>query len=286
VDCAAIDFGGSVTDVVLRGKGGRETLRAFSPVDRPTGNDVRRLVRAVAGGEFVPRFVAVTGGRSGTLPARVDGRLLVAVEEATATAAAAERAAVATPAIVVSLGTGTGMVLARPPEKPLRLIGSGVGGGTLIGLSRLLLGTDDVQEIGALVRRGDPARCDLTVGDIVGGGVVPVGADATASHFGRLTRRDGSTRREDVAAALIRLVGQTALRLAVDSVLAHQVRAVVLVGHVLDVPGFREAIRATPGVEESFVHMPGEPGFAVARGALDVARVRYADLAGSEGVCH
>lgn len=278
MDCAAIDFGGSVTDVVVRRAGQPDVLRIESTVERPAVDDVLRLVRE-AGGDHVG-MIAVTGGRSGSLPDQVRGIPLVAVDEATSTAAGAVRTGVPTPTVVVSLGTGTGIVLARPPEEPQRLIGSGVGGGTLVGLARLLLGTEDIEEIGALVRKGDPARCDLSVGDIVGGGVGPVHADATASHFGRLTRRDGSTSREDVAAALVRLVGQTALRLSIDSVLAHQAVGVVLVGHVLDIPGFRESILATRGVDPSFVHMPDDPGFAVAQGALDTALATRPDLAG------
>ncbi|MDG2303869.1 MAG: Fumble domain-containing protein [Candidatus Binatia bacterium] len=280
MDCAAIDFGGSVTDVVLRRGDGSEVLRAEQAVERPTAADVRRLLEGVSAGAVPPTLVAVTGGRSGALTEDVDGIPLVAVDEAAATAVGAVRTGIATPAVVVSLGTGTGIVLARPPKEPERLIGSGVGGGTLIGLARLLLGTENVEEIGALVQKGDPARCDLSVGDIVGQGVGPVRADATAAHFGRLTRSDGSTRPEDVAAALVRLVGQTALRLAIDSVLMHQAVGIVLVGHVLDIPGFRESILSTPGVESSFVHMPADPGFAVAQGALDVALAGRPDLAG------
>lgn len=278
MDCVAIDFGGSVTDVVFRREGQPDVLRAEPTVERPTVVDVRRLTQA-AGGSRV-QLVAVTGGRSGALPDEVDGTPVVAIDEGVATAAGAVRTGVPTPTVVVSLGTGTGIVLARPPEEPQRFIGSGVGGGTLIGLAKLLLGTDDVQEIGALVKQGDASRCDLSVGDIVGGGAGPVRAEATASHFGRLTRPDGSAKREDVAAALVRLVGQTALRLSIDTVLAHQAVGVVLIGHVLDIPGFRESILATHGVDPSFVHMPDDPGFAVAQGALDAALATRPDLAG------
>ncbi len=279
MDCVAIDFGGSVTDVVYRPAAGDEILRAEPTVERPTIDDVRRLVE-VAGSPGRLALVAVTGGRSSSLSGDLDGVPIVVVDESEATAAGAVGSGAPVPSVVVSLGTGTGIVLARPPEPPQRLIGSGVAGGALLGLARLLLGTTDIEEIGALVRAGDPARCDLTVGDIVGRAVGPVRPEATASHFGRLTRHDGSVERADVAAALVRLVGQTALRLSIDSVIAHQASGIVLVGHVLDIPGFRDSILATPGVDSSFVHMPSDPGFAVARGALDVALASRSDLAG------
>jgi len=270
MDCAAIDFGGSITDVVLR-RGEQTWLRSAPRVDEPGPDDLRRLVEEVSGDARLPPLVAVTGGRSAALPTSVDQARVVVIDETVATAEAAREAGVPTPAVVVSVGTGTGLVLARPPEEPLRLIGSGVGGGTLIGLSRLLLGTVDVEEIGALACSGDPARCDLTVTDIVGGPIGPLTGQATASHFGRLARGGASTERADVAAALVRLVAQTALRLSVDPVLFHQARVIVLVGHVLDVPGFRGAIFGTPGVDPSFVRVADDPGFAVARGALAAA---------------
>lgn len=55
--------------------------------------------------------------------------------------------------IVVSMGTGTSLVLCDGNE--IRHIGGiGIGGGTLSGLSRLLLQTDNINEIIALANKG------------------------------------------------------------------------------------------------------------------------------------
>ena len=55
--------------------------------------------------------------------------------------------------IVVSMGTGTSLVLCDGSE--VRHIGGiGIGGGTLSGLSRLLLQTDNINEIIALANKG------------------------------------------------------------------------------------------------------------------------------------
>lgn len=276
---AAIDFGGTVTDVVLRAAGRTDRLAAFPSVLEPRPADVERLLAEAArgsGGE-TPAFLAVTGGRSHELPERIAGIPLVKVPEPVATAVGAMECGAPSPAIVVSLGTGTGIVLAHPPAEPQRLVGSAVGGGTLLGLSRLLLGTTDVAEIGRLAAAGDVARCDLTVGDIIGGGVGPVSADATAAHFARIGRPGAEVpSKADLAAGLMNLIGQTALRLAYEAVIANAAHALVLVGHVLDVPGFREAIFRIPGMDPAFVRVPDDPGFAVARGALAVATARLA----------
>lgn len=273
---AAIDFGGTVTDLVLRRAGQSDVLLALPTAVPEPAVAQELLARLLTTAGETPDsqidVIAVTGGRSWQLPDRLGAARVVKVDEPTATAVGGLLEDAPTPAIVVSLGTGTGIVLADPPAAPQRLVGSGIGGGTLLGLAKLLLGTTDVVRIGELARRGDVSRCDLTVGDILGGGVGPVPADATAAHFARVAR-EGSVvpQPEDIAATLLNLIGQAVLRLAFEAARFHQARSIVLVGHVLDVPGFRNAIERIPLLDRSYVRIGSEPGFAVARGALETA---------------
>jgi type II pantothenate kinase len=273
---AAIDFGGTVTDVVLRRDDVPDALLARPAIGAPTPEAVRRLLDAAGARSDVPLgLLAVTGGRSSALPDSIDGIPVVKVAEPTAIAAGGLSTGAPTPSIVVSMGTGTAIVVADGPGEPRQLVGSGIGGGTLLGLSRLLLGTTDVAEIGELSRRGRPSGCDLTVGDLIGGGIGPVPAEATASHFARLGRAgEGQPSREDVAAALTNLVSQAILRLAFEAAMGNAARSIVLLGHLLDVPGFRESIERVPRLDRSFLRIADQPGFAVARGALAVALAR------------
>lgn len=275
MDCVGIDFGGSVTDVVVR-RGDTEAWGAFPAVEVPAESDVVRLVTEVAGKGFAPGLVAVTGGRSAGLATASSSLPISPVDETEAAAAGALRSGAPAPAVVLTLGTGTGMVLARPPEPAMRLLGSGVGGGTLLGLARLLLGTADFREIGRLAAAGDPARCDLTVGDILGDGIGGIPAHATAAHFGRVARLDEKHRPEDVAAALLGLVAQNSMRLVLDAAALHAAQSVVLVGHLLDVPGFHDVLASMSGFASGYFVVPDRPGFAVAEGALDVALGREA----------
>ena len=273
---AAIDFGGTVTDLVLRRPGQNDVLLALpTAVPEPAVAEeliARLLATAGETDGAALDVIAVTGGRSWQLPDRLGASRVVKVDEPTATAVGGMLEQAPAPAIVVSLGTGTGIVLADPPTPPQRLVGSGIGGGTLLGLAKLLLGTTDVSRIGELARVGNVARCDLTVGDILGGGIGPVPAEATAAHFARVARNGAEAPRpEDLAAALINLIGQSALRLAFEAARFHQARSIVLLGHVLDVPGFRDAIERIPLLDRSYVRIVSEPGFAVARGALETA---------------
>ncbi len=271
---AAIDFGGTLTDVVV-GEGPAlrvERTAVASRVARPDHAAIEHLLAAAGATLGELDLLAVTGGRSHELPTQVAGVRLVHVGETEASARGALDGLGLRPAVVVSLGTGTGVVLVPASGAPVRLIGSGIGGGTLLGLAQALLGTTDVAEIGRLAAQGEIQRCDLTVGDIIGRGIGPVPAEATAAHFARLARPEGAdARREDLAAALVNLVAQAIVRLGLEAMLVHQARMLVLIGHVLDVPGFREAFARIPLLGPDQLHVPATPGLAVARGALALA---------------
>jgi len=84
--------------------------------------------------------------------------------------------------------------------------GTAVGGGTIIGLSRRILGVADFKTLENMALKGNPNNVDLTVGDIVGGPVGIVPADATASNLGKLTCESSA---EDIAAGIFNMVSQT-----------------------------------------------------------------------------
>lgn len=66
--------------------------------------------------------------------------------------------------MVVSMGTGTSFVGVKD-RIPTHLGGIGIGGGTIIGLSKLMLNTDDIDKIQELASGGKVGHIDLRVGD-------------------------------------------------------------------------------------------------------------------------
>ena len=108
-------------------------------------------------------------------------------------------------AVVVSCGTGTAVVWARENQATIHLGGTGVGGGTIQGLGKLLLKTKVVEEIFKLAEKGDKTKVDLTVGDIVGQGIGLLPPEATAANFGKLK----SVKKEDLAQSLIAMAAET-----------------------------------------------------------------------------
>ena len=87
-------------------------------------------------------------------------------------------------ALVVSMGTGTAIVHAREGGEMNYLGGTGVGGGTLMGLSKLLLSAENVGHIEEYAALGNLANVDLRIKDITASpSATPLSADLTASNL-------------------------------------------------------------------------------------------------------
>ena len=98
-------------------------------------------------------------------------------------------------ALVVSMGTGTAMVHAKADGTMKYCGGTGVGGGTLVGLSRLLLNADSIDHIEKFAEGGSLDNIDLRVKDMTASGTLDhLEADLTAANFGKLS--DIATRSE------------------------------------------------------------------------------------------
>jgi type II pantothenate kinase len=110
------------------------------------------------------------------------------------------------PHLLVSLGTGTSILRVDEGGRISRAGGTALGGGTLSGLARLLIGIEheDHDAVAQLALEGDRKRVDLLVSDIYEGGEIALDTDLTASNFGRVQ----SPRPNDLAHALTRLVGE------------------------------------------------------------------------------
>lgn len=269
---AAIDFGISNTDAVARIEG---ELHCWT---RPSGcqptPDLVRAILADGGIELSSlRRLAVTGGRHRSLPGRIGDCVLVRVGEVEAIGRGGQALLEISdeesgaPILVMSAGSGTAVVEARG-DQYTHVTGTGVGGGTLIGLSRLLLHTTDHHEIDALAQRGDPNGADLSLADVVAGPIGQLPPDATAVNFGRLARHDIAVSREDLAAALVTLVGQTIALIAVNAARARQVERIVTTGHLIDMPSVRHALRQVGDIYGMRITLLQDAGYGTALGAL------------------
>ena len=146
-------------------------------------------------------------------------------------------------AIVVSMGTGTAIVHAVERDGTVKteyLGGTGVGGGTLVGLTRKILGVDNVEHIEQLCESGDLDNIDLRIRDISGKNQYD-GMDATltASNFGKLSDIASN---EDIALGIVNMVAETIGMMAVFAARSFNIKNIVLTGNLVTINPIRERI--------------------------------------------
>ena len=134
--------------------------------------------------------------------------------------------------IIGSMGTGTSLV--RVEGDAIEHIGGvGIGGGTIAGLSSLLLKTQDFHRITELAMEGSVDSIDLQIRDITSHPLPGLPLDATASNFGKATS-DASE--PDIARGLINMVLQCVGKSAILSSLGSGIRGFVLIGSLSPLP--------------------------------------------------
>ncbi len=136
-------------------------------------------------------------------------------------------------ALIASLGTGTALVFAEDGKEPRYLGGTGVGGGTLVGLSKRLLDMDTVAHIEELAKGGSLDKVDLRIGDIISGNNIPGFTDTTtASNFGNVS--DLATK-EDIALGIINMVFETIGMISIFAARGCGIKDIILTGNLSSV---------------------------------------------------
>ncbi|MCM3316794.1 type II pantothenate kinase [Rummeliibacillus stabekisii] len=136
--------------------------------------------------------------------------------------------------IITNIGTGTSIHYMNQIEH-MRVGGTGVGGGTLIGLSALTTGIINYQEILQLAKKGSRMGIDLLVQDIYQGMETPISPTLTASNFGKVGINDVlEYRTEDILATIQGLVGEVITTLSIQLAEQNEVEQIVYIGTTLD----------------------------------------------------
>lgn len=147
--------------------------------------------------------------------------------------------------LVVSMGTGTSIVQCDG-DSIRRIGGLGLGGGTLAGLSRIMLKTDDIKQVVALALQGNLKNIDVQIGDISPSALPGLPQNATAALFGNAA---SNASREDIALGIITTVLQTIGSATILSAIGTGIRDFVLIGNLTRLPQCKEVF---PGLEKLF----------------------------------
>ena len=152
-------------------------------------------------------------------------------------------------AIVVSMGTGTALIYAKNTGNSVTteyLGGTGVGGGTLLGLSKKMIGVDTIEHIEQLCEGGDLGNVDLRIKDMSSDHSFQINEDITASNFGKLS---DIANKNDIALGIANMVAETIAMLAVFAARSYKVKNVVLTGNLTSI---RAIASVFEGLEQNF----------------------------------
>ena len=165
--------------------------------------------------------------------------------------------------LVISMGTGTSIIECN--GNSIKHIGGiGIGGGTLSGLSRLLLNTDDIKTIAELAKKGNISNINLQIGDISASPLPDLPMDATASLF---ANAQGNASREDIALGLIYLVLQSIGSAAILGSRNSNIKDFVMIGNLTLLPQCKILFPMMESLYNARFIMPDNSEFCTAIGA-------------------
>lgn len=165
--------------------------------------------------------------------------------------------------IVVSMGTGTSLVQVNG-DTIVHTGGIGIGGGTILGLSSLLLKTQDISKIMDLASRGTLSNIDLQIQDISRTALPGLPLTATASNFGKVRSIVSD---EDIAIGIINMVLQVIGKSAILSSLHSNIKHFVMTGNLAKFPQCKEIFQALEALFDVHFIIPDQAEYGTAIGA-------------------
>lgn len=272
-----LDIGASLTKVVLVDEEFRIICHGIFPSGDPRETARKALNYILSsvpgvGCELRVKEILSTGGGSRLLGGEMLGLPISRINEIDAIGLGGLTLSGRDDCLVVSAGTGTALVLVRDGGRIVRHVGgTGVGGGTIVGLAYRMLGVSDFRTLEEMALKGVLSRVDLTIGDIVGGPIGILPAEVTASNFGKIS---GGASAEDIAAGIFNLVSQTITAVAAMAAKAYNLEdSIVITGMLGRSSLVSRIIRETAKLFSVKVLIPENCELATALGAI-MARLR------------
>lgn len=232
-----IDIGGSTTKIVGFDVSGEKEFKLIDPIFVKATDPITSIYGAF--GKFLDtngyslgdiKKIMVTGAGSSYMTRPIYDLPCERIEEFKAIGLGGLYLSGLGKAIITSCGTGTALVYAEAEKDPVYLGGTGVGGGTLVGLSKKMLSMDNVNHISELARNGSLDKVDLKISDITKQDIVPGFGDImTASNFGSIS--DLATK-SDIALGIINMVFETIGMVSIFAARNYGIRDIVLTGNL------------------------------------------------------
>ena len=272
-----IDIGGSTTDIV--GIDNNEifdlfTVEASDPTTSAYGALGKMLTKNRLDIADIDK-IAITGVGSSYIDSTIFGIKTIKVDEFEAIGLGGSFLSGINKTLVVSLGTGTAMVNVNK-SKIEHIGGTGIGGGTLLGLGKGILNIIDFEEIIELAKHGNLHKVDLTIGDISNEKVGTLNQSVTASNLGNVHKVASE---EDYAKGILNLIYQNIGMLAVFGAQMTNNKDIVFTGKLAQIEEgitILKALRDNKSYDIK-LHFPENATFSTAIGAA-IAVINSEDI--------
>lgn len=234
-----IDVGGSTTKIVGFAPGGKLLspifVQATDPVTSIYGAFGRFTLENGLSLDEIDRIM-MTGAGSKAIQSPIYNRECKSVSEFASTGIGGLYLSGLDEAIVVSLGTGTAIIHAKRAENGAvtdYLGGTGVGGGTILGLSRKMLGIGSIEHLEQISDGGDLGQVDLRIKDISKSGTFKgVNENLTASNFGNLS---DLASKKDIALGIFNMVSETVAMMSIFAARQFGIKDIVMCGNLTSI---------------------------------------------------
>ena len=172
-------------------------------------------------------------------------------------------------AIIISMGTGTALVHAKKDGDTVftnYLGGTGVGGGTLIGLSKKLIGIETIDHIVEVANTGNLDNIDLRISDIAKktSRHIELPHDMTAANFGKVSDIASNG---DLAMGVINMIFETIGMIGVFASRNVGTKNLVLTGNMTNLPQAKTIFENLNTLFDVNFIIPENAVFATAHGA-------------------
>jgi len=262
----SIDLGGSTIDMICFNDNNKiiKTISIESEsINKNNLDDIFK--KGVIDLKNIKKII-LTGGHNRIFPSKFNNIPIQKIAEIEAIGKGGSTLSALSDCLVISMGTGTCMVSVRN-NTVKHVGGTGVGGGTLVGLGKLILKEKNAINISTLTKNGTLDNVDLSVKDIIGEGIGIIPGFATASNFGKLNNPTKS----DLALGICNLIGQTIGAMANFVAQTHKHSKIILTGKLTRVKVIVDLVKQTAKLYNREIMIPKHSDFVTAIGAMHLS---------------
>lgn len=260
-----IDIGGSTTKIV-----GIKNKEIIDPLTVEANDPVASASGAL--GKFLTvnkihlndiEKVITTGVGSSFLQDELLGLTLGKIEEFRALGYGGLHLSQLKKAVVCSVGTGTAFVKAH--GRCIRHMGgTGVGGGTILGLSKWMVHLSSFDNIVEMASTGTLDHVDLSIGDISHSDIGNLPSSITASNFGKM---NDQASRNDISRGILNMVFQVVGMMAIFAARTERDKDIVMAGKMVHVAQAAKTFSELGKLYDVNFHIPRLAEYSTAIGA-------------------